>query len=161
MHLGLDSRCGAFEAKSDASVRQGSTICEAIFVCHKIYMPIHTGDASALYLALRKRIPCSCKLEARKAQSSKRQAKDPNKYGSMDDMRAHLQQQRKGSGGLAGFLNWLSNSAFGSRLCGAFFKTSWLHASNMFMKVADTTAMPACHRSPTVAVKELGQGLRI
>ena len=46
--------------------------------------------------------------------SSKRQAKDPRRYGSMDDMRAHLQQQTTGSGGLAGLLNWLSNSAFGA-----------------------------------------------
>lgn len=46
--------------------------------------------------------------------SSKRQAKDPRRHGSMDDMRTHLHQQTTGSGGLAGLLNWLSNSAFGA-----------------------------------------------
>ena len=46
--------------------------------------------------------------------SSKREAKDPRKYGSMDDMRAHLEQTTTGSGGLSGFLNWWSNSAFGA-----------------------------------------------
>ena len=117
MHISVESKIGSSDARSDALMRQGTSTCTASVSAHRIFATIHTGRTSARYFALKTRSLGSSKLEVRKSQSSKRQAKDPSKYGSMDDMRAHLEQQRKGFGGLAGLLNWLSNSAFGSRLC--------------------------------------------
>ncbi|DBA96723.1 TPA: hypothetical protein ACH3X1_015565 [Trebouxia sp. C0004] len=76
------------------------------------------GQHPALGLAARS----TCHITVRKQRSfktaisasSKRQAKDPSKYGSMDNMRTHLEQQSQGNGGFAGFLNWLGSNAFGA-----------------------------------------------
>lgn len=46
--------------------------------------------------------------------STKRQAKDPSRFKSMDEVRAHLERRSQGPGGFAGLLTWLGSTAFGS-----------------------------------------------
>eukprot|EP00879_Flechtneria_rotunda_P010252 GHRR01010718.1.p1 GENE.GHRR01010718.1~~GHRR01010718.1.p1 ORF type:complete len:250 (+),score=72.58 GHRR01010718.1:126-875(+) len=46
--------------------------------------------------------------------ASVREHKDPKRFETIDAAREYLHQRERGSGAIAGILNWLSNSAFGA-----------------------------------------------
>lgn len=76
----------------------------------------------------------------------------------MDDMRAHLQQQTTGSAGLAGLLNWLSNSAFGATRSDS---SKLLHATWIKQAVCLTSQEPVillCMLTHSQCSQQTGKG---